>query len=207
MTPDGLTPLHLAAASGHAHVVAMLLEHCSRDALQPDRQDVRGCTSLHLASQHGHAGVVDLLLGDGLKRPNCRIGERNHGRTAMHLAAAAGHADVLKVFLAHKSVHEKMAYITDRDRRDNLELAVIHGSLPSVQALLRPYHYRCVLASQWVKVIDMLVWRASESCWCVPHTHTTLSAHVARHYSCPLLAYADTKSTIQSPAACLPSPR
>jgi ankyrin repeat protein len=57
----GATPLHLAAALGHAEAATLLL---ARGA-DPNATDARGLTPLHLAAGALHAVIVDELLSAG----------------------------------------------------------------------------------------------------------------------------------------------
>ncbi|MDF3053837.1 MAG: arf-GAP with coiled-coil, repeat and protein 3-like, partial [Geminicoccaceae bacterium] len=55
------TPLHGAAAAGHAQVVAALLDA----GAEVNHPDVHGTTALSDAARHGHVEVVTLLLKRG----------------------------------------------------------------------------------------------------------------------------------------------
>jgi hypothetical protein len=58
----GQTALHIAARSGHEHVVAALLR---AEAADPNTSDKIGATPLHSAAVYGHLSVVRLLLSQG----------------------------------------------------------------------------------------------------------------------------------------------
>jgi len=67
---DGVTPLHLAAARGHAHLVTWLVDHGAKFLL-----DRMGGTALHFAAANGklevgfssvHAPVFTALDTDGV---------------------------------------------------------------------------------------------------------------------------------------------
>ncbi len=119
---DGRTALHLAAAEGHAEVVAYLL---SRGAPASAR-DRWGATPLHDAVQNGHERAADRLLEQGAKLEVdpvvlCTLASQGDtagvrrwlrygadplvgdydGRTPLHLAAAEGHEATVRVLLDH----------------------------------------------------------------------------------------------------------
>jgi len=50
---DGVTPLHLAAARGHSHLVTWLVDHGAKFLL-----DRMGGTALHFAAANGKLEVV-----------------------------------------------------------------------------------------------------------------------------------------------------
>lgn len=58
------TPLHLAAAKGHAHIIEFLLDYY-KQCLDLDDDNAKSQTALHLASQKCHAAVVKVLTESG----------------------------------------------------------------------------------------------------------------------------------------------
>ncbi|CAG8020081.1 unnamed protein product [Penicillium salamii] len=60
---DGRTPLHVAAALGHARVGRLLLMHGA--AVTVSMADGHGLTAMHLAVQNGHASTVEALVECG----------------------------------------------------------------------------------------------------------------------------------------------
>lgn len=121
-SPDGFTPLHLAAFFGHEDAARLLLEH-GADANVVARHESLKVAPLHSAAAGGHAGIVRLLLEAGADanarqeggfRPlhaAAQNGDResaeallehgadpaaatDEGKTAAELAAAAGHDDL-----------------------------------------------------------------------------------------------------------------
>lgn len=60
---DGRTPLHLAAALGHARIGRLLLMHGAAATLS--LEDRHGLTAMHLAVQNGHAPIVEDLVEFG----------------------------------------------------------------------------------------------------------------------------------------------
>ncbi|KAI5852461.1 kinase-like domain-containing protein [Morchella snyderi] len=91
-TEDDETALHLAAASGHDEVVALLLD---RGAYIGSRTE-DGDMALHLAAGSGHHKVVALLLDRGADMES----ETEYGEeTALHLAAGLGYHKVVTILL------------------------------------------------------------------------------------------------------------
>ncbi len=91
---DGkITPLHRAAAEGHAEVVELLL----RASAAPDAKDYGGSTPLHAAARGGHLESVRSLLAHRA-RPS-PINEA--GDTPLHEAARGGHLEVVRLLLDH----------------------------------------------------------------------------------------------------------
>ena len=87
-----MTPLHLAAAHGHAAVVNLLIAHQAR----VDVQDIGGTTPLHLAAGYGRKEIVQALLRAGAMSSL----KDADGRTPLDLAQANDHAGVAAVIHA-----------------------------------------------------------------------------------------------------------
>ena len=92
--PDtsSLTPLVLAAAKGHAHVVDILLQRGANTSLPSDD----GVTPLLISAQNGHLEVVNLLLKAGA---NLEAVTRSLSSTSLHLAAQRGHPEVVRALI------------------------------------------------------------------------------------------------------------
>jgi hypothetical protein len=90
----GHTPLHYAAAAGHAECVALLLA-----AGAAVNAAACGALPLHRAAYGGHARVVAQLLAAGSRvdAPDTATGD---GRTPLAKAASNGHAAVVGMLLA-----------------------------------------------------------------------------------------------------------
>jgi ankyrin repeat protein len=58
---ENQTPLHMAAAGGHAAFVRVLLSGIA-GVVDVDARDEEGYSPLHLAALNGHADVLQLLL-------------------------------------------------------------------------------------------------------------------------------------------------
>lgn len=86
-----LTPLHRAAAAGHADLAAFLLGNSAA----VDAKDYGGGTPLHWAAGHGHADAAAVLL-DQRAAPNAVDQE---GFTPLHRAAQGGHEAVTALLL------------------------------------------------------------------------------------------------------------
>lgn len=84
----GYTALHVAAASGHAQLIDILVYH---GALL-DVTDYMGFTPLHLACQKGYQSVMLLLVHFGA---SLQLTD-NDGNTPLHLCAANGHVECVK---------------------------------------------------------------------------------------------------------------
>ena len=98
----GQTPLHLAAAGGHAAVVRLLLEW----EADPAATDDQGRTPLHLAAAHGHVRTLVTLLG----RLRCnRFARDKNKHTALHAAVMGSHASCVRELL--RGVHPAIKYV------------------------------------------------------------------------------------------------
>jgi ankyrin repeat protein len=98
-SPDGFTPLHLAAFFGHAETVALLLER-GADAETVSRHEFVKVTPLHSAvAQEGaeDVGTVNVLLERGAPVDAAVEG----GHTPLHSAAANGNVPIVEALLSH----------------------------------------------------------------------------------------------------------
>ncbi|GCC25901.1 hypothetical protein chiPu_0004313 [Chiloscyllium punctatum] len=85
------TPLHLAAAGGHAEVVKVLLE---AGASATD-ENAEGMNTIHLAAKNGHINVLEALKGT----VSFKITSTKTGFTALHVAAHFGQMDFVREIL------------------------------------------------------------------------------------------------------------
>ena len=87
-----MTPLHVAAVSGHVDCVALLLEAGS----YKDAVDVLGRTALHFAAEEDHLEVVRLLLEVEADRDVVD----EDGMTVLGLAEHKGHLEIVNLLKA-----------------------------------------------------------------------------------------------------------
>lgn len=90
-TPEGVTPLTIAALNGFSRIVRVLLDKGANVSIT----DAKGSTALHHCAGGGHSEVVGVLIEAGAN-PNSR---RLDGGTPMYMAALYGQLDTVKVLL------------------------------------------------------------------------------------------------------------
>ena len=83
-SPDGFTPLLIAAQEGHTEICGLLLAHGSNvNEVEPEAK----ATSLHNAATHGHNVLVEALLSWG-----AQVNQQDYlGTTPLHFACQEGH--------------------------------------------------------------------------------------------------------------------
>ena len=121
---DGAKPIHLAAHSGAAACVRLLLAF--DPCLEGLRMNARHQTPLYLACARGHLETAEVLLGSGVVVPEAPE------FTPLHAAAASGAADVCALVLAARP---ELLRVEDPDHRTPLATAVSHGKLESARLL------------------------------------------------------------------------
>ena len=89
---NAITPLWLAAQSGDALLVRLLLD----SKAEPDAATSTGVTPLMISSAQGNPGVVRLLIERGAK-PTAK--EKTYGQTPLMFAAAFNRTDAIGVLL------------------------------------------------------------------------------------------------------------
>jgi ankyrin repeat protein len=90
----GLTPLHLAAQSGNAPMVELLVKH----GVLVNKANGHGTTPLMMAAASGSAAAVTALVEHGA---DVNLREHVHEQTALMFAANLDRADAIKVLIAH----------------------------------------------------------------------------------------------------------
>jgi ankyrin repeat protein len=93
-SPDGWTPLHLAAFFGHPKITELLLAQ-NADVTARSRNP-NGNTPLHAALAGNHKFVAGLLIGHGADVNAADA----HGWRPLHLAAANNNLDAIKALIA-----------------------------------------------------------------------------------------------------------
>lgn len=89
-TPNfDVTPVMMAAESGHHETVSLLLER----GANPNMQDIGGWTALMKAAARGHTEVVRLLLAFGADADQ----KNNAGHTALEWASSRNAPEVVKM--------------------------------------------------------------------------------------------------------------
>ncbi|KAI1722541.1 ankyrin repeats (3 copies) domain-containing protein [Ditylenchus destructor] len=96
-TEYGLTPLHLAAQSGHDGLVRMLI---NQGVSVETTSTTMNVIPLHLAAQQGHIAVVGMLLSRSTQQQHLKDWR---GRTPLHLAAMNGRLDMVSLLIAQGS--------------------------------------------------------------------------------------------------------
>ena len=122
----GMTPLHLAAKSGHLSICKELLDNI----LDLNPKNEEGATPLHLAAAEGHLDICHLMLK--LIRDD-KNPKDHHGSTPLHHAASKGHVHVCRLFLQ---------IAEDKNPMNNfgltpLHLADKHGHLQIVEIYVK----------------------------------------------------------------------
>jgi ankyrin repeat protein len=124
-SPDGWTPLHLAAFFGERRVAEALLDRGAQvDARSTNRMQN---TPLHAAAAGGNTSVVALLLERGAD-PNAR---QEGGWTALHAAAQSGNGEMVALLLRHGADREVRA----GNNQLPLDLALSGGKSEAVALL------------------------------------------------------------------------
>lgn len=129
-SPDGWTPLHLAAFFGHARIAEVLIAH---DASAASRsRNPNGNTPLHAALAGNHKFVAGLLIGADA---DVNAGDAG-GWRPLHLAAANNNLDAMKALIAQGAdVHAEngegrtaLSLAQEKNQREAAALLKRHGA-------------------------------------------------------------------------------
>lgn len=126
-SPEGATPLILAAERGHTQVVKYLIDM----GAYPYEVTDQGCTALHLACVNGHIDACKLLID--IRRDLDLEVTSNDGYTCLHMSALGNHADVMKVLIAAGEDTDSRL----PDGRTPMHIAAMEGHLDALKVLLR----------------------------------------------------------------------
>jgi ankyrin len=95
-SPDGVTPLHIAAGAGQVDVVHVL----RKARASADLETATGDTALILASRNGHAAAVQTFLSAGKEEVDGNVNViPSTGESALQVAARSGHRAVVEELL------------------------------------------------------------------------------------------------------------
>ena len=122
---EGFTALAMAAAHGHAEVVALLLASHNADHTAKNKD---GTLAIHLAAKHGHVGALIPLVDRGHFWA-CEADA--HGWHPLHHGAAGGHLDIVSALLAEKVPFDSL---TVKLQQTPLMLATAAGQIPDAAA-------------------------------------------------------------------------
>ncbi|KAG7231448.1 hypothetical protein INR49_011918 [Caranx melampygus] len=126
----GRTPIHLAAARGHASWLSELLSiACSEPPSLPPLRDQSGYTPLHWACYYGQEGCVEVLL----EQKGCRCIDGNPF-TPLHCAVVNDHESCASLLL--EAMGSDIAGCKDAKGRTPLHAAAFSGHVDCVQLLL-----------------------------------------------------------------------
>lgn len=129
-SPDGWTPLHLAAFFGHAKIAEVLLAHDASAAVRS--RNPNGNTPLHAALAGNHKFVAGLLIGAGA---DVNAGDAG-GWRPLHLAAANNNLDAMKTLIAQGAdvnatngeSKTPLALAMEKNQREAAALLKRHGA-------------------------------------------------------------------------------
>ena len=137
VTPSGNCILHVAAKSGHAQIMKMVLgalyAHSPLYAT-----NFKGNTALHIAASLGHLRISDLLITRAIDQEaevtrlllKAQNVEQN---TALHLAVKHGHYDIVDLLIRNES---GLTSITNKAGESPLFLAVDRGFFEIARRIL-----------------------------------------------------------------------
>lgn len=120
-TPDGETPLQIAAKAGHAEIVRYLLSQSPRA--------VDCSAAFMLAVRNGHVRAAKSLLRYHKRRSQYRSGE-----SPLHIATGNGHGDMVLLLLQNRFLADTLECSTTP-----LHLAVLNGSEEITEMLLKEH--------------------------------------------------------------------
>ena len=142
----GNTPLYIAVAYDHLHIVKLLLDHNA----DTERKNRFGFTPLHISSICGHVNIVKLLLDYGADIE----GKDNYSRTALHHSSYFRHIDVMKLLLNSGANIGTKNNKSETPLQSLREKQVYSVTLPS-----REHNIACDLLERYENIIQLKEWR------------------------------------------------
>ncbi|HVN77627.1 MAG TPA: ankyrin repeat domain-containing protein [Terriglobia bacterium] len=128
-SPDGFTPLALAAYFGHTKVVNWLLEHGADPNISA--RNATKVMPLHSAAAQKDS-VAAVAISKDLLDHGAQVNARQQaGWTPLHQAAASGNAELLKLLLSHGA--DRSA--TSEDGRTPIQMAEANNHSYAVEIL------------------------------------------------------------------------
>jgi len=122
-----LQPVHLAAGTGHAKTLRLLLDR-GADANAPALKSDVGeyYFPIHDAAWFGRVSCAEVLL-----QAKAELHRQNSdGRTALHLTAMLGHVKMARWLLEKSKASSKISTIVDEGEKQPLDLAVEFSQFP-----------------------------------------------------------------------------
>ena len=99
---EGLTPIHVAAATGHL----LLLTKLQEKTLDKHPKDIKGCTPLYYAAQNGHLEVCEYLI----QKFEDNNSAENVGTTPLQMAAKNGHFKDCELMTSYTPLHQAAGF-------------------------------------------------------------------------------------------------
>ena len=126
------TPLHLACALGHKHIVHVLISN----GADMYTKDILNNAPIHRAVSQGHRDAVNYLIIDRVCNPKIK---GYQGRTLLHFACGVGNVNFVAT-LTEKYGISPMA--TDAVNQTPLHIAASHGQEEVVSLFLTNYNLK-----------------------------------------------------------------
>ena len=122
-----VTPMHVAASTGHADILSLLLEH----GVDVDIRGKNGLTPLHVASRNGQLKAGQFLLDRGADI-KARSDKSDHCWTPLFWAVYNEHFEYSRMLLKRGAAID----VLDSDSETPLHFAVLNGKIKAMQFLL-----------------------------------------------------------------------
>ena len=124
------TPLHIACALGHKHIVHILISH----GADLYKRDCYNNAPVHRAVSQGHVDILDYLISHCTCDPNIK---GYQGRTLLHFACAIGKISLVSTLIEKHGINP---VATDAVNQTPLHIAASHGQEEVVCLLITKYN-------------------------------------------------------------------